>query len=91
MMAGSFVGGMPGLAAGGFAAAFAFAFLLIGLAVVHAVTRGSPWRSFVLAVLYTAVFVFFAGTSLALTLLGLAEGAFGFRFRQGPHSPNQSN
>lgn len=91
MMAGSFVGGMPGLAAGGFAAAFAFAFLLIGLAVVHAVTRGSPWRSFVLAVLYAAVFVFFAGTSLALTLLGLAEGAFGFRFRQGPHSPNQSN
>ncbi len=90
-MAGAFIGGFPGLLAGGFAAAFAFAFLLLGLAVVHTVTRGSPWRSFVLAVVYSALLVFFAGTSLALTLLGLAEGAFGFRFRQGPSSPNQSD
>ena len=86
----SLMGGILGLVGGGFAAAIAFAFMLLGLAVVHTVTRGSPWRSFVLAVLYSAFVVFFAGVSLALTLLGLAETAFGFRFRQGPPSQNQS-
>lgn len=75
----SFAGGLVGLAAGGFAGGFYFAFVLMGLAVAHFVTRGSPWRGFTLSALYGALFVFSAGTTLILALIGLGETLFGYR------------
>ena len=75
----SFGGGIIGLMAGGFIGAFYFAFALLGLAVAHYVTRGSPWRNFTLSAIYAALFVFSAGTTLVLALMGLGESIFGYR------------
>lgn len=86
-MAIGFSGGILGLIAGGFAAAFSFAFLLLGLCVVHALTRGSPWRPFILSTAYTAFVIFSPAVGLLLTLTGLAETIFGYRFRPGGPPP----
>ena len=75
----SFTDGMPGLVAGGFAGALTFAFALVGLAVAHALTRGSPWRNFILAGLYAALLIFAQQASLGLALVGLAETIFHYR------------
>lgn len=76
----TFLDGMPGLYAGGFAAPFFIAFALVGLALIHTVTRGSPWRTFALAALYTGLLLFTAGVLLMLSLAGLAETVFGYRW-----------
>ena len=59
----------------------------MGLAVAHHVTRGSPWRSFLLSAVYIAILAFAAGTSLLLALIGLAETIFKCRAhpRGSPH------
>jgi hypothetical protein len=75
-------GGGLGLIAGGFAGAFYFAFMLMGLALAHFVTRGSPWRNFMLSTVYMAVVIFSREATLALVIFALAE-AF-FRFRDAP-------
>ena len=75
----SFASGMPGLLAGGFAGAYTMVFVLVGLAVAHALTRGSPWRNFILASIYVALLVFTPGMALALALGGLAETIFHYR------------
>jgi hypothetical protein len=74
----SFVGGMPGLLAAAVAAPFTFAFALVGLAVVHSLTRGSPWRTFILAALYTGL-LFLPYIGLLLAVAGLAETVFHYR------------
>ena len=43
-----FLAGMPGLIASGFAGPLFLAYVLLGLAVVHYVTRGRSWRPFAL-------------------------------------------
>jgi hypothetical protein len=48
--------------------------------VLHAITRGINGRPFVLAGVYTAVFVF-NWPVLIMSLLGLAEAVFRVRFR----------
>ncbi len=83
----SFGGGIIGLMAGGFTGTFYFAFALLGLAVAHYVTRGSPWRNFTLSAIYASLFVFSAGTSLVLALMGLGETIFGYR-RHANSGPN---
>jgi hypothetical protein len=80
----SFGGGIIGLMAGGFTGTFYFAFVLLGLAVAHYVTRGSPWRNFTLSAIYASLFVFSAGTSLVLALMGLGETIFRYRRHAGP-------
>ena len=75
----SFVGGFAGLAAGAFAGAYFFAFALMGLAVAHFVTRGSPWRGFTLAGLYAMLFVYSFSTTLILAFIGLGETILGYR------------
>jgi hypothetical protein len=74
----SFAGGMTGLVASAIAAPFALAFALVGVAVAHALTRGSPWQGFILAALYVAV-VFIPHIGLLLALAGLAETIFNYR------------
>lgn len=78
-MAAAFMSGMPGLVAGGFAGALTMAFALLGLAVAHAVTRGSPWRNFILSTLYAAFVFFTPAAVLLLALAGLAETIFKYR------------
>jgi hypothetical protein len=85
----SLVGGMTGLLAAAIAAPFTLAFGLVGLAVVHTLTRGSPWRSFILAALYAGV-VFVPHIGLLLAIAGLAETVFRYRAAGGepPQTPN---
>ncbi len=74
----TFVGGMPGLFAAAVAAPFTLAFAFVGLAVIHWLTRGSPWRTFILTALYIGIlFVPYIGMLLALT--GVAETVFHYR------------
>lgn len=81
----AFLNGVPGLAAGGFAGALMLAFAALGLAVAHYLTRGSPWRGFVLTSLYIAL-VFMTPIVLLLAVIGLADTIFSFRARH-PHPP----
>jgi len=74
----TFVGGLTGLMAAGVAAPFTLAFALVGLAAAHALTRGSPWRAFILTALYVGI-VFVPHIGLLLAIAGLAETIFRYR------------
>jgi hypothetical protein len=74
-----FLSGLPGLIASGFAGPLFFAYVLLGLAVVHYATRGRPWRPFALWALYATLFVMNTVASLAIALLGLIEAIWPIR------------
>lgn len=74
----TFTGGMTGLLAAGVAAPFTLAFALVGLGLVHVLTRGSPWRTFILSTLYIGA-ILVPHIGLLLALVGLAETVFGYR------------
>ncbi len=74
-----FLAGMPGLIGSGFAGPLFFAYVLLGLAVVHYITRGRPWRPFALWGLYLLLFIVNTLASLALALLGLADAVWPLR------------
>ncbi|HOV05464.1 MAG TPA: DUF2232 domain-containing protein, partial [Kaistiaceae bacterium] len=86
----SFLGGILGFVASVFAATFGLAFVLLGLAVLHEVTRGNPARPFVLGITYLLLVVF-AWIALALAALGLGETFLRLRNRPprgGTRSPS---
>jgi hypothetical protein len=101
----SFLPGLAGLVSGAFAAGFFFAYTLLGLAVLHAVTPPTPARPMVLGAAYFAlVFLgwsqtILSWTGLALAMLGLAEAALNLRTRifarmkgrGGPPAPGNDN
>jgi hypothetical protein len=74
-----FLAGMPGLIGAGIAGPLFFAYVLLGLAVVHYVTRGRPWRPFALWGLYLLLFIVNTLASLALALVGLADAVWPIR------------
>jgi hypothetical protein len=74
-----FIEGLVGMIARGFAGTLFFAYVLLGLAVVHYVTRGRPWRSFALWGLYAALFLSNSIGLLGVALLGLAEAIWPMR------------
>jgi hypothetical protein len=82
----AFLSGLPGLIAAGFAGPLYFAYVLMGLAVVHFITRGRPWRPFALWALYAALFIMNTVASLAIALLGLAEAVWPIRNLAAPRS-----
>lgn len=71
---GSFAGGSLGFVAGAYSGALTFAYTLLGLAIVHYVTRGQPWRPFALSTLYASFVVLNAGLLLLVALVGLFDG-----------------
>ena len=79
-MAGMLAGDLVGIVAGVLTATLLTAYALIGLAVLHAITRSMNGRGFVLAGIYAAVAVF-GWPALLLSLLGLADHALDFRRR----------
>ena len=89
-VAGSFLPGIVGIAAGVLAASLLMAYALLGFAVLHMITRGMPSRPFTLGGIYVTVIVF-GWPVLLMTLLGLADAAFDFRGRaarrRGPPNP----
>jgi hypothetical protein len=74
-----FLAGLPGMIAAGFAGPLFLAYVLLGLAVVHFMTRGRPWRPFALWGLYASLFIMNTVASLAIALLGLAEAIWPMR------------
>lgn len=79
-IAGSFLPDLVGILAGAFAASLLMAFAMLGLAVLHAITRGMSTRALVLAAVYAAAVVL-GWPILAMSILGLAEAAFNIRGR----------
>lgn len=69
----TFLSGFPGLLGSGFGGAFFLAYLLMGLAIVHYVTRGRASRPFVLAAMYFALLVLNTWAALLIALIALLE------------------
>jgi len=87
----SLAGGYIGLAASGMAGALFFAYVLLGLAVVHFCTRGRSWRPFALWALYAALILSNIWFAVVLAILGLAEAMLGLRSRYPPVAPPPSD
>ena len=67
---------LPGYSAllpSGYAGAFLFAYLLLGLAVIHGATRGLPARPFILWAVYIGLFALNTWAALAIAALGALE------------------
>jgi hypothetical protein len=69
----TFLPGYPGLIASGFASAFLFAYMLVGLAIVHHLTRDMNLRGLLLGALYACLLFLYPFSWLAVAALGLAE------------------
>ena len=76
----SFVPGLMGLIATGFAGAMLFAFVMQGLAVLHVYTRGVPFRGLLLAAVYLGIFLL-GWVALVVAILGLSEPMLRLRER----------
>lgn len=77
-----------GLVAAPFAGAMIAVYMIVGLAVLHAVTRDLQARPILLAMVYGVVFLF-TFPALILAMIGVADRHFRFRDRRrgGPPSP----
>lgn len=76
----SFFGGMTGILAVVVTTVLMMAYALVGLAVLHTITRDLANRAFWLVSAYAILFMFSVSLVL-LTALGLADAMFGFRER----------
>lgn len=77
---GSFLPGIIGRIAIGFAGALLIGFVLQGLAVIHAATRGMAARPVLLAVVYLAILLL-GWVAILVAILGLAEPMLNLRGR----------
>jgi len=82
---GSFVPGLAGLVATGFAGALLFAFVLQGLAVLHVYSRGVPFRTLLLAAVYLGILLL-GWVAIAVAIIGIGEPVFRLRERGQPPS-----
>ncbi|MGE0626550.1 MAG: DUF2232 domain-containing protein [Hyphomicrobiaceae bacterium] len=69
----SFVAGLVGSVAWGFANALMFAFMLQGLAILHGLTRAHQTRVAILALVYLSLVMFSPLSGFLVAILGLAE------------------
>lgn len=83
----TFLPGYPGLIASGFASAFIFAFMLVGLAILHYVTRGLTFRGVLLFAVYASLILLNPFSGLAVAMIGLAEPISPLRRKLPPASP----
>lgn len=77
---GSMLPGIFGIIAIGFAGAFVMAYVLLGLAVIHVLSRLSPLRPFILFSVYIGL-IFFGWIALIIATIGMAEPIFNLRER----------
>lgn len=82
---------MPKLIALGFTGAAYSLYVLLGLAILHYVSRGASWRGPALTGVYALLIIFNSGASLLLALLGLAGSFFELRRPAEPNHPNQNS
>ena len=64
---------LPGSAASAAFGAFFLAFIMLGLAVIHYVTRNNPWRLALLWAVYFGLIMFSTGFSVLIALIGITE------------------
>jgi hypothetical protein len=92
-IAGFFLPGLLGIAAGVLMGSMLTAYAVLGFAVLHAITLGSRGRPFALGGAYVAVLVL-GWPALIMVLLGLADTAFNLRGRsargRGPSNPSRT-
>jgi hypothetical protein len=79
-IAGSFLPDLLGILSGAFAASLLMAFAIVGLAVLHTITRGMGSRGVVLAGVYATTLIL-TWPLLAISILGLAETLLNIRGR----------
>jgi hypothetical protein len=79
-IAGSFLPDLAGVLSGAFAASLLMVFAVLGLAVLHAITRGMAGRAVMLTGVY-GVTIVLGWPILAISILGLAEAALNIRGR----------
>jgi len=72
-VAGSFLQGYPGLIALGFASVFLSAYLIIGLAIIHNITRGNDARVFILIAVYLSLLILNPFSGIIISMIGIAE------------------
>jgi len=80
-LGGLFLTGILGIASGIFAGALTMAFAILGIAVLHVITRGNAARSIVLCLVYIAAVLFTWPAIIVLALMGLVETVFDLRGR----------
>jgi hypothetical protein len=81
-IAGAFLPGLAGIALGALAAALMMAHVLLGLAVIHALTAGLAARGMILGALYASILLLGRPVSwplILIGLLGIAEALFDVR------------
>jgi hypothetical protein len=79
-MAATLLPGIAAIIAGVFAASLLMAYALLGLAVLHALTRGINGRGFILGSIYGAIFVF-GWPLLLMSLVALTDALLDLRGR----------
>jgi len=80
-IAGLLLPDIAGIVAAAFAAGLIMVYAIVGLAVLHFVTRGSSGRGLVLGATYASIILFAGLPILPIAVLGLAETAFNIRGR----------
>lgn len=86
----SFLHSIVGIAAGAFTACLLVAYALLGLAVLHHVTRAMALRGLILGVTWGLLLVL-GWPVVVLALIGLADGLLNFRQRLGPPNSRPTN
>lgn len=69
----SFVADYPGLIAASFVSAILMVYVFVGLAIIHNLTRGNPYRIVMLIAVYVAALFLQPLSGFALAILALAE------------------
>jgi hypothetical protein len=85
----SMVPGIIGIIAIGFAGAFVMAYVLLGLVVIHVLSRLSPFRPFILGSVYIGL-IFFGWIALIVATIGMADPIFKLRERFYAKRPPQA-
>jgi len=87
----TFLPGFYGLLATGFVAAYFFAYVLLGLAIIHAISRNLAIRPLLIFAVYFGLIVF-GWISLLIAIVGLGDPVFKLRERMSspatPRSPD---
>ncbi len=86
----SFLPGMPGLLATGFAGAFLFAYVLLGLAIIHHGTRGLAARPFILWAVHFGLLVFNTWAALVVAMIAILEPLMWYRRQFGSNPPSRA-
>ncbi|HVT56648.1 MAG TPA: DUF2232 domain-containing protein [Xanthobacteraceae bacterium] len=86
----SFLHSIIGLVAGAFTTCLLVAYALLGLAVLHHVTRAIALRGLILGITW-GLLVVLGWPVVLLALIGLADGLLNFRQRLGPPNSNLTN